>query len=53
MTSLLLLFAPKAWLEIAFWPLVALYLYVLGMSIGVLPGAGSLRLSAVPGRVHL
>ena len=53
MTSLLLLFAPKAWIERAFFPIVFLYLYVLGMSIGVLPGAGSLRLALVPGRVHL
>jgi len=54
MLNLLLLFPQKSALNRRLlWPLVALYVYVLLASMGILPGYSFFNPSDLPGRVHL
>jgi len=53
LATLLLLHAPRDWIERAYWPLVVLYVAALGVAMGLLPGGGLLKGTWVPGRLHL
>jgi hypothetical protein len=53
MITLLSLFLPRGWMLKAFWPLVFIYLCVLGMSVGYLPGVELFHSSPVTGRAQL
>jgi hypothetical protein len=53
LSTLLVLAAPRRWLEHAFWPVVAVYVLGLAIAMGLVPGGDLLKPTWVPGRPHL